>query len=828
MQPDLSHIDLPIIKVLEEIKEQLIGNNRLIVHAPPGAGKSTVVPLALLEECWLDNKKIIVLEPRRLAAKAIAIRMSELLGEKVGERVGYRIRFERKVSANTVIEVVTEGILIRMLQSDNELSDVGAVVFDEFHERSIFADVSLALAMESQAVLRPDLRLIVMSATLNVPELKTTFCAPLVESLGRQYPVEISYVDRYDVREIPTMMASTIKEVVQQKQGDILAFLPGEAEIRRCEEILRGYLRDEIVLPLYGMLPYSKQRLALMPHPNGRRKIVLATAIAETSLTIEGVRIVVDCGFERTSHFDLRTGLPGLKTTEITLDAADQRAGRAGRLTSGYCVRLWNTAKHHQLEKHRQPEILTADLTALFLDLAVWGCQDVNDLHWLTPPPKAAVILAKDTLTTLDALDELGNITEHGRCIHRLSCHPRIAHMLLMAEEHDIQHLACDVAALIEERDPIGKEAGVDINLRIDLLRRQRREKRLSRAMARIERVADSYRRILGVVENNDMVDPFDSGWLLALAFSERIACACPGNNAQFRLSNGTYAMIHHSDDLAYESWLSIAHLNSRENTGRIFLASPLNPKDLASVVKSYNHLAWDSKKGELIAEKQLRIGAIVLSSEVVRDVDLEDKVLIICNELKRSGDHLLNFDKTVQIWQNRVLSLRQWRENEEWPNVSTSHLLTTVDEWLSPYLTDVRNASDLKKLPLSEILKNSLDWQLQQKLDELAPERIIVPSGSKIRLEYRDNGLPPILSVRIQEVFGLEETPVVNAGKTKVLLHLLSPGFKPLQVTDDLPSFWNNAYFEIRKECMRRYPKHSWPDNPKEEPAVRGVKRKR
>lgn len=829
MKPDLSHIDLPVIEVIPEICKQLELQNRLIIHAPPGAGKSTLIPLALLGESWLNDQKIMVLEPRRLAAKSIAMRMAELLGEKVGETVGYRIRFDSCVSTKTKIEVVTEGILTRMLQRDNELSEVGAVIFDEFHERSIFADVSLALSIESQSVLRSDLRLLIMSATLNVPELKELFQAPVVESLGRQYPVNISYVNRYDMREISTLMAQTIIEVAQQEEGDILAFFPGEAEIKRCEEILRKQMKSIAILPLYGMLPYHQQQLALRPHKEWKRKIVLATSIAETSLTIEGIRIVVDGGFERSSCFDIRTGLPGLQTTEITIDAADQRAGRAGRLAPGKCVRLWSAAKHHQLQKHRQPEIERTDLMPMVLDLAVWGCKDINELHWLTLPPQGAVLQAKETLQAINAIDEKGNLTLHGSRIHRLACHPRIAHMLIEAEQHDVQHLACDIAAMMEERDPMNKEVGIDINIRIELLRRQRQEGRLSKSMKRIEKLAKSYRKILKIEENNTAFDPYESGWLIALAFPERIACARPGNNAQFQLSNGAYAMAHHSDDLAHESWLAVAHLNARDNkSGRVFLAAPLNPTDLASMVKSYQHIVWDNKEGELIAEEQLRIGAIILKRIQLRNIDNDIKTKVICEAVYKNGAHLLNFDNAVKQWQNRVLSIRQWQKDSVWPDVSTESLIAQVEDWLPPYLKEVKNANDLKKLPLLEILKSSLDWELNRRLDELVPEHITVPSGSKIKLEYRENGLSPILAVRIQEMFGLAETPTVNKGRISVLLHLLSPGFKPLQVTDDLHSFWNNAYFEIKKECMRRYPKHSWPDDPWTEKAVRSVKRRK
>jgi len=828
LKPYIQSTSLPIVEVLPELLNSMQAHSRLILHAPPGAGKSTLVPLALLEADWLQGRKIIMLEPRRLAAKAIAQRMAELLGEAPGQTVGYRIRFETKVTEQTQIEVVTEGILTRILQSDNALEDYAAVLFDEFHERSIFADVSLALSLESQSILRPDLRLLIMSATLDIPDLQAKFDAPLVQSLGRQYPVEVVYRDRHDVRMIPEMVAQSVKELCEEREGDILAFLPGEGEIMRCAEILKRMKTPALILTLYGQLPWHKQQLALRPHPEGRRKVVLATAIAETSLTIEGVRNVVDCGFERSAVFDPRSGLPRLQTTEITLDAAQQRAGRAGRLAPGYAVRLWPKAKQHQLVEHRPPEIESADLCAMVLDLAAWGTSDPADLKWLSPPPQGAVLQAKETLLALGAIDEEGRITAQGRAIHRLPCHPRIAHMLLGAEAHGVQALACDVAALIEERDPLGKEAGIDINRRIEVLRRQRAEHRLGKTMARIERVAASYRHLLKVEADNAFFDPFETGFLIVLAFPERIACARPGNNAQFQLSNGAYAMAGHKDDLAHESWLAVAHMNLRERQGRIFLAAPLNPQDLAPMVQERDHISWEAKKGELLAERQWRLGAIVLKRAPLAQVDEDTKIAVLCRVLKKDGAHLLNFDEQVKQWQNRVMALRQWNDDERFPDVSTPKLLDSVEQWLSPYLPKVRNANDLKKLPLHDILKSSLDWELQQTLDQLAPERIQVPSGSAIRLIYQDNGENPVLAVRLQELFGWAETPRINKGRTALVLHLLSPGFKPWQVTSDLRSFWNEAYHEIKKEGKRRYPKHAWPDDPWQAEAVRGVRPKR
>ncbi|VXD12418.1 ATP-dependent helicase HrpB [Marinoscillum sp. 108] len=826
MSFDPYKIDLPITEVIDEVKAHLTANNTLIVNAPPGAGKSTLLPLTLMQEDWLKGQKILMLEPRRLAARTIASRMSELIGDQVGKRVGYRVRFDNKVSESTKIEVLTEGILTRMIHADNSLEGVGLVIFDEFHERSIHADVALALCREAQQVIRPDLRIMIMSATLDMPQLTMLLKAPSVVSKGRQYPVEVQYVGEQDLMLLPEMTARTIIKATKEHLGDVLAFFPGEGEIRKCEELLRKELKGFALHPLYGQLPQGKQFAAIMPDKSGKRKVVMATSIAETSLTIEGIKIVVDTGFGRTSKFDPKSGLSRLETVQISKDSADQRAGRAGRLSPGVCYRMWSKATQARLSEHRNPEIMEADLAALVLDMAQWGIMDINQLTWLTPPPKGALAQASETLHQLNALEH-GRITAHGKKIHQLPCHPRIAHMLLEAEEADMLELATDVAALLEERDPLGREAGIDINLRIETLRRFRDENRLGRKFARIEKVAESYRRMFDIEVDNGPVDPFETGLILSHAYPERIAFARPGNNAQFQLSNGKYAMAGHKDDLAHEPWLSIAHMDARDGMGKIFMASPLNPRDLAPLVKEREVITWDTKRGGLIATKDLRIGSIILQSKPLPDPDESHLVQAISEALKKEGGHLLDFNESVQQWQNRVLSLRKWNPQGNWPDVSTPTLLMTNGEWLTPYLDQVKKPEDLKKIDLTKVLHHSLSWELQELLTQLAPEKIEVPSGSYVSLQYRADGEPPILAVRLQEVFGLADTPKVNGGKNGVLMHLLSPGYKPVQITSDLRSFWDNAYFEVKKDLKRRYPKHSWPDDPWSAEAVRGVKRK-
>ncbi len=820
-------IDLPITEIITEVQENLSHHNTLIVNAPAGAGKSTVLPLAMLDQPIFDGKKILILEPRRLAARTIATRMADLLGEQVGQTVGYRIRFDNKVSKNTKIEVLTEGILTKMIHSDNALEGVGLVIFDEFHERSIHADVALALCREAQQILRPDLRIMIMSATLDMPLLTTLLNAPTVSCQGRQYPVEIRYTGQQDEWLIPDLAAQTVKKVVKiHDDGDILVFLPGQGEIRKCEEILQKELPGFAIHPLYGQLSQHKQLAAIFPSRHGKRKIVLATSIAETSLTIEGIKIVVDSGFGRTSRFDPKSGLSRLETIQISKDSADQRAGRAGRLSPGVCYRMWSIATQERLADHRVPEILEADLTALVLDMAKWGIIDVHQLTWLSPPSLADVAMARETLHQLNALEN-GKITEHGHKMHELPCHPRIAHLLLMAKESDMLALATDIAPLLEERDPLKPGTGIDINERIEALRRHRSSKGKNPRFNRIERIASSYRQLFDIPEDNDPVDSYETGLLLTHAYPERIACARPGNNAQFQLSNGRYAMAGHRDDLAHEPWLAIANLDARDGMGKIFLASPLNPKDLAPLVKEQEVITWDTRQGGLIASKDLRIGNIVLRSMPLPTPDESRLTQAISDAIKKEGEQLLNFDENVIQWQNRILSLRKWNPHENWPDVSTPTLLLTNSEWLSSYLSNIKKPEDLKKINLAEVLYHHLDWEKQRILDRLAPKQIEVPSGSKINLVYSPKGDPPVLAVRLQEVFGLTDSPTVNEGKIPVLMHLLSPGFKPVQITADLKSFWDNTYFEVKKELKRRYPKHEWPDNPWKAEAIRGVKRR-
>ncbi|MCS6823023.1 MAG: ATP-dependent helicase HrpB [Cytophagaceae bacterium] len=814
MYIDFSNSPLPITDIIPEIKEHLSAHNTLLISAPPGAGKSTVLPLALLNEPWLGTKKIIMLEPRRLAARTIATRMAELLEESVGKTIGYRVRLDTCVSASTRIEVVTEGILTRMLQNDNALESVGLVIFDEFHERHLQTDLAMVLCRDAQSVLRPDLRIVVMSATLDVVSLKTLLGAPVVQSEGRQFPVEIIYSSDADELLLSEMACDTIVKASKEREGDILAFLPGEAEIHTCAAILKTKLSTFSIHPLYAMLPWHEQYRAIMPHRDNKRKIVLATSIAETSLTIEGIRIVVDCGFTRRSKADPASGLSRLQTVRISKDIADQRAGRAGRLAPGACYRMWSKATHERLAEHRTPEILEAELSPLVLEVSKWGAAHIKALSWITPPPDNAIGQASDVLHQIGALEN-GKITAHGKRIHQLGCHPRIGHMLLMATTEQQKTLACDIAAILEERDPLPRESGIDLNLRIEALRRFREHPTQNPTLKRIQKNAENYYRLLQLKPIYASVDPYETGLLLAYAFPERIASAKPGNNAQFMLANGKLAMASHNDDLAHEPWITIASMNLSDNMGKIFLAAPLDPTDLAHLVKEKTNILWDTRKGGLISTTELRIGSLVLQSRPLPQPDEHTVTEVICQVLKSEGDALLNFNDEFLQLQNRIISLSLWNPHENWPSVTTEHLLSVVNDWIGTHLLGVKKNEDLKKINLSQCLFNYLSYEQQKKLELLAPAKIKMPSGSFLPVQYFSDGSAPIVAVRLQEVFGLPDTPTINEGKIKVVLRLLSPGYKPVQVTSDLKSFWNNTYHEVKKELQRRYPKHSWPDDP-------------
>jgi ATP-dependent helicase HrpB len=820
--------ELPIYEILPELKNKLTENNLVILQAPPGAGKSTVLPLELLNEPWLKENKILLLQPRRLAAINVATRLSSSLEDQVGKTVGYRIRFENKVSSATKIEVVTEGILTRILQQDNSLEGVGMVIFDEFHERSLHADLAFALCREVQQVLREDLKILIMSATLNADSLiRALGSVPVITSKGRQYPIKHHYIKPDDTLSLSKNVAKVIRKAILENEGDVLVFLPGAGEIQNTAELLEGI--SPVVHQLYGDLPQLKQQEAISPDRAGERKVVLATSIAETSITIQGVRVVVDSGFSRVPRFDPSSGLTRLETVKVTLDSAEQRAGRAGRLGPGACYRLWTEGSHLQLLPSRNPEILEADLSSLVLELSLWSPTSIQSLHWITPPPSGAVSQAIDLLVNLEAIEN-GKITEKGREMLKLPTHPRIAHLLLEGRDSDLLALATDIAAILEEKDPLKKESGTNLADRVDVLRKWRRKEHVSAEVSvlqRIERLAQLWRRTFKVEADNAFPDSGHVGKLVASAYPERIARRREKHSNRYRLSNGRVAQLTEHDPLTNEEWIAIAHMDAGKNEGKIFIAAPLNPEDVLQNATEKEVLAWDSQSGILISRIERRLGEIIVDSKPLQNVSEDLRVEILCKVLKNEGLTLLNWTERDLQFQARVINVKEWRPHEDWPDLSDQGIEEKLNEWFSPYLGIVRKREDFKKLDLQNIFAGIIPWNLFQQLDVLAPEKIAVPSGSMIKLEYFADKRLPVLAVRLQEMFGLSDTPTINEGKVKVLLHLLSPGYKPVQVTQDLRSFWKNTYPEVRKELRMRYPRHSWPEDPWTAEAVRGVKRR-
>ena len=899
---------LPASQIAVGVNEALHTNSSLVVTAPPGAGKSTLLPLTILSSLG-EGEKILMLEPRRLAARQIAERMAQMLGEQVGETIGYRVRFESRVSKRTRIEVLTEGILTRMIVDDATLDGVSVVIFDEFHERSINSDLALAMTRQAQQIIRPDLKVVIMSATIDTSNICAALQAPLIESEGRMFPVELHYADKdTDPRDIAAAAASTTIEAYKKYEGDILVFLPGQAEIERCYELLSksqhftaspsqpintsthqhlttsgGALVSSApttsqhlttstsqhltIHPLYGNLSPEDQRRAIAPSAPGERKIVIATPIAETSITIEGVRVVIDAGLCRQVVFDARTGLSHLETVRISMDMATQRMGRAGRVAEGVCYRLWTKASEHLMAEQRKPEIEEADLAPMLLDTAAFGESDAEALPWLTMPPRAGVFKAKELLTALGAIDENGNITSIGKRMATLPCHPRIARMILATtnlttstpqevhlsplgfcrlpeqevhqqhlttstSHHNNTSLACDIAALLEEKDPLSETGGTDLTLRLSALRAARRKKQLGR-WQRIAKIAAEYRRMAHTDEDNRDPAPTEVGLLVAYAYPERIAHST-NSIGGYRLASGANVQLDAADQQSAHSWLAIASLYSAPGTtGRVFLAAPIAPDDLEKeFVKEVDNIAWDTKQGCVVMQREQRIGKLILSQKPIHDANKERLKGIVCEAMKKDGLTMMAWsEKAVEQVQRRVAQVAAWHPEMALPDVSTEHLLSTAAQWLPFYLEEggrvKTSVQELRKLNLAEIIWNILPYEAQLEVDRLAPTHIEVPTGSHIRIDYRSGAEAPVLSVRLQECFGMERTPCVDDGRQPLLMELLSPGFKPVQLTQDLASFWQGTYFEVRKELRRRYPKHYWPENPLEAEAVRGVKRK-
>ena len=824
-------ISLPIDEVLPALRLALAERHEAVLEAPPGAGKTTRVPLALLNEPWLAGQKILMLEPRRLAARAAAERLASELGEKVGETVGYRIRLDSKVGPSTRIEVVTEGILTRRLQHDPALEGVGLVIFDEFHERSLDADLALALSLNGRELFRDEqpLKILLMSATLEGERLASVLGdAPILRSEGRMYPVAMLWGRPCVPGElIEPRVVQTVLDAISDESGSLLVFLPGQAEIRRVNQQLADALgaRSDILLcPLHGELDLAAQRAAIEPAPKGLCKVVLATNIAETSLTIDGVRVVIDAGLARVPRFDPGSGMTRLDTQRISRASATQRAGRAGRLEPGVCYRLWSEDQHAQLAAYGSAEILQADLAGLALQLARWGVTP-EQLIWLDVPPAASYAQAQQLLERLGALRDR-KLTPHGETMAELPAHPRIAHLLLRGQDLGLADMACDVAALLGERD-ILRGAGADVHSRLALLSGESRAARGGQGgVQRAKQLARQYRGYLRAKATQPVTDPDHPRWLgalLALAYPDRIAQQRKPGGAEYRLANGRAALFSEVDGLMKQPWLVIADLGSRQGQReeRIYLAAEFDPALLEGVlseqVSVVDQLDWDEREGVLRAERQRKVGELVLSREPLTGLDEAARTQALINLVRRKGLELLPWTPELRQWQARVALLRQLdtqsQGQSEWPDVSDAALVGGLEEWLAPYLGRVSRLSHFASLDLSSIVHNVLKWPLPQRLDELAPHHIKVPSGSSVRLDYSE--YPPILAVRLQELFGLADTPRIAGGRQVVKLHLLSPARRPVQVTQDLANFWRSTYAEVKKDLKGRYPKHYWPDDP-------------
>jgi ATP-dependent helicase HrpB len=921
---------LPIDEALPALTGALAANHSVVLQAPPGAGKSTVVPLALLEQPWMRSKRLLMLEPRRLAARAVAHRMAQTLQQSVGATVGYRMRMDTRVSRDTRIEVVTEGVLTRMLQTDPSLDGVAAVIFDEFHERSLQADLGLALTIDARNNLTPDLKLLVMSATLDGEAVaKLLDDAPIVTAPGRMFPVESRFVGKGapllppasfvpGQQETPEgLVARTVARALHEEQGDVLVFLPGAREIRRVQSLLESSGLDSSVrvLPLFGELSGDDQEAALRPAAHGIRKVVLATNIAETSLTIQGVRIIVDSGLVRRSVFDPATGMSRLETQRISRASAEQRQGRAGRVEPGVCYRIWSEGAQRSLAPFTLPEIVEADLAPLALELASWGARDASELRWLDTPPAAMLASARDLLVRLGALDAKGRITQHGRQMARLSLHPRLAHMLLRSIRS--LPLACDLAALLSERDLLragGGSRDADIRSRLELLRGEGFAQGVDRVgLQRARRAAkDLVQQVRSVVADDPRpaanptnrisdraadaptnaaagVPMIAAGTLLAFAYPDRIARRRPGTDgARYTLANGRGAHFAEVQNLAKQEFIVAVDLDDRERDARILLAAPLTRDEIEEYLSDRlsrgESVEWNSREQAVLARRFVRLDAITLEEKPLQEVPVDAARLAMLEGIRELGIDALPWTRDARDLQARMEFVRRLEEadraraarpvvaagtgpayaaalnapshvasgaasvgasdtpseattgsagttppapdDNSWPAVSDEALAATTGVWLAPWLDGITRRDHLARLSLSEILRALLAWEKQRELDQLAPTHLQVPSGSNIRIDYQDESAPAV-SVRLQEVFGLDATPRIGGGRVPITFKLLSPAQRPVQVTRDLASFWRGSYAEVRKDMRGRYPKHYWPENPLEAEATRSVRRR-
>ena len=813
---------LPIDSALPELTAALRAQSAAVLVAPPGAGKTTRVPLVLAREAWARGKKILVLEPRRLAARAAAARMAATLGEAVGATVGYRVRFDSKVSRATRIEVVTEGVFTRLVLDDPSLAGIAAIAFDEFHERALDADLGLALARDVQQGLREDLKLLVMSATLDGARVgKLLGSAPVIESSGRAFPVETRYLGRDARAPIERQVADAVMRAVRGDAGSLLVFLPGAAEIRRTEALLRERLDDPAldIVPLYGALDADVQDRAIAPAPSGRRKVVLATSIAETSLTIEGVRVVVDCGLARVPRYEPDVGLTRLETVRVSRASADQRRGRAGRTEPGICYRLWDEPQTAALDPANRPEILAADLSGFVLDLAYWGA-DPASLAFLDPPPAPALAEARTLLGELGAIDGDGRMTEEGRRLRNLPLPPRLARMVVDGAAAGAAALAAEIAVVLTERGLGGND--VDLGHRVDALRRDRSGRgrdaiAMARRWAQIAMSNLSRDEKLPAPPVNSSTTPNPSvGALLALAYPDRIA-KNRGAGGTFLLANGRGANIDPASTLARESFLAVAEITGTAAQGRIVLAAPLTlgqiETQFSDRIESRDEILFDETSGALRARGLRRLGAIALAEQPMKVVADERTARMLAEGIARLGIDRLPWTKALRQWRDRVMFLRR-AEGAEWPDLSDVVLASTAADWLAPALAGKTALSALDSENVAEAVQGLLPWNLRRRLETEAPTHFTAPSGSSVPIDYTaDEG--PKLAIRVQELFGLDRHPTIAAGRVPLVVELLSPAHRPVQVTRDLPGFWRGSYAAVKAEMKGRYPRHPWPDNP-------------
>jgi ATP-dependent helicase HrpB len=803
---------LPIDGALPELTAALRAGSAAVLVAPPGAGKTTRVPLVLAEEAWARDRKILVLEPRRLAARAAAARMAAILGEQVGATVGYRVRFGSKVSRATRIEVVTEGIFTRMLLDDPSLDGVAAILFDEFHERSLDADLGLALALDAQQGLREDLKLLAMSATLDGARVGRLLGeAPVIESVGRAFPVETRYVGRDPRLPVERQVADAIVRALRADAGSLLVFVPGAAEIRRTETLLRERVCDPAIdiVALFGALEAELQDRAIAPAPAGRRKVVLATSIAETSLTIEGVRVVIDSGLARVPRFEPDLGLTRLETVRVSRASADQRRGRAGRTEPGICYRLWDEPQTAALEAASRPEILAADLSGLVLDLAQWGVADPSALAFLDPPPAAALAEAKALLSEIGAVDETGRITEAGRRLRSLPLAPRLARMVVDAAAVGEAAQAAEIAVLITERGLGGTD--VDLGHRLDELRRDRsRRAQDARTMAR------RWAEIARAGQRDGKPYPLSPGALLALAYPDRIAKSRAADGS-FLLANGRGARVDPVSPLARESFLAVAEISGSAAQGRIVLAAPLTLAEIdaqfSDRIEARHEIAFDDASASLRARRLRRLGAIVVAEQPMKIEPDDAAARQLAAGIARLGIERLPWSKAARQWRDRVMFLRR-AEGDEWPDLSDAALATTAADWLAPALAGKTALAALSGDDLAQALHALLPWNLRRRLDAEAPTHFTAPSGSSVPIDYQAEA-GPTLAIRVQELFGLDRHPTIAGGRVLLVVELLSPAQRPVQVTRDLPGFWRGSYAAVKAEMKGRYPRHPWPDDP-------------